>query len=59
MDVNARCYQESNYFILKVMTYSLTKDLTDELEADSFHSYKFNLIVEYTRELEKATYSSS
>jgi hypothetical protein len=41
------------------MTYSLTKDLTDELEAGSFHGYKFNLVVEYTRELEKATYSSS
>jgi hypothetical protein len=41
--MNARCYQESNYFILKVMTYSLTEINSDRLEADSFHDYKFNM----------------
>ena len=58
MDVNARSYQEE-ITLLKVITYCLAKDLIDELEAGSFYGYKFNLIVEYTRELEKATYSSS
>jgi hypothetical protein len=58
MNVNARSYQEE-ITSLKVITYCLTKDLSNRLEADCFHDYKFNLDVGFTRELEKAIYSSS
>jgi hypothetical protein len=58
MDINARSCQKE-ITLLKVITYSLTKVLTNRLKANCFHDYKFNLIVEHTRELEKATYSSS
>ena len=58
MNVNTRSCQEE-ITLLKVITYSLTKVLISRLEADCFHDYKFNLIVEYTRELKKVTYFSS
>ena len=40
---------------MKVITYSLSKDLTDRLEAGSFHDYKFSM---WIWELEVA-YSNS
>jgi hypothetical protein len=40
MNMNARKYQKV-ITLLKVITYSLSKDLSDRLEAGSFHGYKF------------------
>jgi hypothetical protein len=45
--MDAKYYQESNYLILNVMTYSLT----DRLEAESFHDYKYNMDMRFRREL--------
>ena len=53
--MDAKYYKKSNYFILKVMTYSLIEINSDRLEADSFHDYKFDM---WVWELE-VTYSNS
>ena len=54
MNMNARKYQKV-ITLLKVITYSLSKDLSNRLEAGSFHGYKF---IMWIWELEVA-YSNS
>ena len=36
-------WSESNYFVLKVMTYNLSEINSGRLKADSFNDYKFNM----------------